>query len=408
MTFDKLPTAGPLKGVRVLDLTQVLAGPYCSLLLADMGADVVKIERPPDGDPVRKLPPLVNGESTYFLTVNRNKRSMMLDLSHPDGVQVFYDLTRGADVVLDNFRPGVMERLSIDYPQLQKINPSIIICSISAFGSDGPYHKLPAYDLIIQAMSGAMSVTGEAGRPPVRMGLPMGDLGGGLFGALGVMATLFERERSGRGQQVDVSLLDGLVGMLTYLASSFFATGQQPEPVGSAHPSIVPYQAFETSDGYLVVAVLSEAFWINLCKAMQLERLTADSRFISNALRIQNRQDLIPVLEDAFRQRSRAEWLEILAGAGVPAGPVNSLGEALLDPQVTHRKMITSVNHPVAGEVGMSVTPLKGMGAGGKSRPAPLLGQHTREVLGELSDYSTEAVEKLLSQGVIFDGESNG
>jgi crotonobetainyl-CoA:carnitine CoA-transferase CaiB-like acyl-CoA transferase len=281
-------------------LTQTLAGPYGALLLADMGADVVKIERPPHGDPSRRIPPFVDGESAYFLSVNRNKRSMVLDLGQEAGLAVFYDLVRQADVVLDNFRPGVTERLRVDYPRLAQINPRIIVCSISAFGQDGPYRDRPAYDLVVQAMSGLMSVTGESERPPVRMGLPMGDLGGGLFAALGILAALLERERTGRGQMVDVSLLDGLIGLHTYLASTYFATGRNPAPVGSAHHNIVPYQAFATADAYLAVATFTEAFWQKLCRAMELEPLIDDPRFRTNELRVQNRETLIPMLDSRF------------------------------------------------------------------------------------------------------------
>ncbi len=291
------PTSNrPLDGVRVLALTQVLAGPYSSLLLADMGADVIKIERPPTGDPARQFPPLVGGESAYFLSVNRNKRSLVLDLRQPAGQQVFFDLVQHADVVLENFRPGVATRLGFDYPKIAEHNPRVIGCSISAFGPDGPYRTRPAFDLVVQAMSGVMSVTGEPGRPPVRMGLPIGDLSSGVFAALGILAALFERERTGRGRLVDVAMLDSMIGLLTYLASNYFATGSEPAPVGSAHHNIVPYQAFETADGYLVVAVLIETFWEKFCKAMELEYLINDPRFGSNTDRVKNKEALIPLL----------------------------------------------------------------------------------------------------------------
>lgn len=407
MQNENTAYGGPLAGVRVLDLTHVLAGPYCSLLLADLGADVIKIERPPHGDPVRQIHPLVEGQSSYFMGVNRNKRSLVLDLTHPDGLQVFYKLLGKADVVVDNFRPGVTERLGISYPEIARTNPRIITCSISAFGVDGPYRELPAFDLIVQAISGAMKVTGEANRPPVRIGLPIGDLGGGLFGALGIMAALFERERTGQGKAVDIAMLDGLISMLTYLAGGYFATGLQPERFGSGHPTIAPYQSFEASDGYLVVATLTQTFWANLCQVLDLQHLTDDPRFQTNALRVDNRATLIPILEDVFRQRTRDDWLDRLGKANVPAGPVNSVGEALSDPQVSHRNMVTAVDHPIAGNVRMTTTPLKALGPKDNDRPAPLLGQHTREVLLELGGYSSEAIDTLLAQGIVFTGESD-
>ena len=397
------PTSNrPLDGVRVLDLSHVLAGPYCSLLLADMGADVIKIERPPSGDPARQIPPLVGGESAYFLSVNRNKRSLVLDLRQPAGQQVFFDLVQHADVVLENFRPGVATRLGFDYPKIAEHNSRIIGCSISAFGQDGPYRTRPAFDLVVQALSGVMSMTGEPGRPPVRMGLPIGDLSSGVFAALGILAALFERERTGRGRLVDVAMLDSMIGLLTYLASNYFATGSEPAPVGSAHHNIVPYQAFETADGYIVVAVLIETFWENLCKAMELEYLINDPRFGSNTDRVKNKKALIPLLEATFRKRTGAEWLKVLDEADVPCAPVNSIGEALADPQVAHRKMVTTVEHPTAGEVRMTRTPLIFQHAeGNDARPAPLLGQHTNEILRDVVKYSPEQIENLLAQGTV-------
>lgn len=391
----------PLSGIRILDLTQVIAGPYASLLLADMGAEVIKIERPPHGDPARQIRPLINGESAYFMSVSRNKRSLFLDLSRPDGTQIFYDLVCQSDVVLDNFRPGVTKRLGINYEKLTAVNPRIIACSISSFGQDGPYCKRPAFDLVVQAMSGLMSVTGEPDRPPVRMGLPMGDLGGGMFAVMGILAALFQRNQTGKGQNIDIALLDSLIGMHTYLASTYFATGQEPEPVGSGHHNIVPYQAFETADSYLVVATFTDAFWVKLCRALELPHLRDDSRFRTNALRVQNRDNLIPILAGTFRQRPRAEWLARLEAAGVPSGPVNSLGEALSDPQVAHRQMTLSVDHPAAGEVRLAASPLKFHGEPTPAQPPPLPGQHTNQILAEIAQYTPEHIAELRAKGVI-------
>ncbi len=392
---------GPLSGVRVLDLTQVLAGPYGSLLLADMGAEVIKIERPPQGDPARQITPFVEGESVYFWSVNRNKRSVLLDLTQEAGRNVFLDLVRETDVLLDNFRPGVMARLGLDFPRLAEINPRLIACSISAFGQDGPYRDRPAFDLVIQAMSGLMSITGEAGRPPMRMGLPMGDLGGGLFAVIGILAALHERAQTGRGQKLDLSLLDGLVGMQTYLASTYLATGEEPEPVGSGHHNIVPYQAFEAADGWLVVAIFTDAFWGKLCQAMGLDALGDDPGYRRSAQRTAQRDTLLPLLEARFREEPRDEWLRRLEAADVPCAPVYSLGETLADPQVQHRGMTLTLDHPTAGEVGVAGPPLTFASSAGEHRAPPLLGQHTREVLREIAGYSADQIERLAREGVI-------
>jgi len=395
------PSALPLAGTRVLDLTQALAGPYASLLLADMGAEVIKVERPPAGDPARQIPPHVNGVSAYFLSVNRNKQSILLDLSQPQGRGVFYDLTRRADVVLDNYRPGVLQRLEIDYETLAEINPRLISCSISAFGSDGPHAERPAYDLVVQAMSGLMSITGEAGRPPVRMGLPMGDLGGGLFAVIGIQAALLQRCATGRGQMVDVALLDSLIGMQTYLASTYFATGEEAEPVGSGHHNIVPYQAFRATDGYFVVATFTDAFWVRLCRALGRDGLGRDPRFKSNEGRKQHREEIVTTLEELFRERPRAEWLQLLEAAGVPCAPVNSLGEALADPQVAHREMTMTLEHPRAGSVRVAGAPLKFEGTDAPCQPPPEPGEHTRSVLRQVASYDAERIDALYATGVV-------
>ena len=391
----------PLAGTRILDLTQALAGPFASLLLADMGAEVVKVERPPAGDPARQIPPHVNGVSAYFLSVNRNKRSILLDLSGEEGRDVFYDLARRADVVLDNYRPGVVQRLGIDYETLAEINPRVISCSISAFGPDGPHAGRPAYDLVVQAMSGLMSITGEAGRPPVRMGLPMGDLGGGLFAVIGIQAALLQRQATGRGQMVDVALLDSLIGMQTYLASTYFATGKEPEPVGSGHHNIVPYQAFRAADGYFVVATFTDAFWIRLCRAVGRDDLGRDPRFESNEGRKQHREEIVTILEDLFRQRPRGTWLALLEEAGVPCGPVNSLGEALTDPQVAHREMTMTVEHAAAGSVRLAGAPLKFEGADIPRTPPPAAGEDTRWVLRDVAGYDDERIDALYAADVV-------
>ncbi len=394
---------GLFSGVRVLDLSRMLAGPYGSMLMADLGADVVKIEEPDGGDPMRAMGPpfLASGESAYFLSVNRNKKSLALDLTTPAGRAVLHDLARVADVVWDNFRPGITAKLGADYETLKAVNPRVICCSLSAFGQDGPYRDWPAFDLALQAMGGAMSLTGEDGRAPVRMGLPMGDLAGGMFGALAVAGALFRRERTGQGGVVDISLLDCQVSLLTYLAQYFWADGKVPGPMGSGHTSVVPYQALPARDGYLVVAVFAEKFWHGLCRALDRPELARDPRFESNARRAAAREALIPMLEEVLRRRSVGEWLEALRREGVPAAPIQSLDRVLSDPQVRHRQMVVELQDPALGPLPTLGTPIKADGALGlEVLPAPRLGEHTDEVLLGLLGYAEERVERLRREGI--------
>ena len=312
------------EGVRVLDLSRMLAGPYGSMLLADMGAEVIKIEEPDGGDPMRVMGPpfLPDGESAYFLSINRNKKSIALDLTPPAGREVFLDLAAQADVVWENFRPGVMERLGLSYATLAGVNPGLILCSISAYGQDGPYRDWPAFDLALQAMGGAMSLTGEEGGRPVRMGLPMGDLAGGMFGAFAVAGALFRRSRTGHGAHVDLSLLDCQVSLLTYMAQYFWADGRVPGRMGSGHASVVPYQALATRDGHLIVAVFAEKFWGGFCRALERPEWEADARFASNRQRLAHREVLMPLVETVVRERTTEDWLARLHAAGVPAAPM--------------------------------------------------------------------------------------
>jgi formyl-CoA transferase/CoA:oxalate CoA-transferase len=392
------------EGVRVLDLSRMLAGPYGSMLLADQGAEVIKVEEPDGGDPMRVMGPpfLPDGESAYFLSINRNKKSLALDLAGDAGRRVFHDLVANADVVWENFRPGVMERLGCDYATLSAINPALVMCSISAYGQDGPYRDWPAFDLALQAMGGAMSITGERGGPPVRMGLPMGDLAGGLFGAFAVAGALFRRARSGRGAHIDLSLLDCQVSLLSYLAQYFWADGNVPRPLGSAHSSVVPYQALATRDGHLIVAIFAEKFWAAFCRAVERPEWTADPRFATNRDRVANRGALMPLVERLFRERTTAEWLARLQMAGVPATPIQSVDRVLTDPQVHHRRMVVGVEHPRHGRLPTLGTPVKVDGAMDLGvTAAPRLGQHTDAILGELLKYSGECVAALRQQGVI-------
>jgi formyl-CoA transferase/CoA:oxalate CoA-transferase len=391
------------EGVRVLDLSRMLAGPYGSMLLADLGAEVLKIEDPGGGDPMRVMgPPFLEGESAYFLSINRNKKSVALDLERPEGREVFLDLCRVADVVWENFRPGVMARLHCAPETLRAANPRLVVCSISAFGQAGPYRDWPAFDLALQALGGAMSITGEEGRPPVRMGLPMGDLAGGMFGALAVAGALLRRVRTGEGTAIDLSLLDGQVSLLTYVAQYYWADGRVPGPVGSGHASVVPYQALATGDGFLVVAVFAEKFWRGFCRAIERPDLAADPRFDTNRKRVERKAELLPILEATFPRRATAEWLGRLQAEGVPAAPIQRVDQVLDDPQVRLRDMVVDLEHPRLGTVKTLGTPIKPAGAPPfRPAPPPALGEHTDAVLAGLLGYPAARIEALRRSRVI-------
>ena len=391
-------------GVRVLDLSHMLAGPYGSMLLADMGAEVIKIEDPDGGDPMRVMGPpfLADGESAYFLAINRSKKSVALDLTRDAGREVFYDLVRRADVVWENFRPGVMERLGCAYSKLWSLNQRVILCSISAYGQEGPYRDWPAFDLALQAMAGAMSITGEPGRAPVRMGLPMGDLTGGIFGAFAVAGALFRRERTGEGAHLDLSLLDCQVSLLTYIAQYFWTNGRVPGPLGSSHASVVPYQALATRDGHLVVAVFAEKFWSGFCRVVEHPEWERDLRFGTNRDRVANRGVLVPLIEAAFRRRTTDDWLARLGAEGVPGAPIRSVDRVLADPQVRQRGMVLETAHPVHGKLPALGTPVKVDGAMGlETAPPPTLGEHTDAVLGGVLEYSAVRIAELRAAGVV-------
>lgn len=392
------------EGVRVLDCSRMLAGPYGSMLLADQGAEVIKIEEPDGGDPMRVMGPpfLPDGESAYFLSINRNKQSVALDLTTPAGRAVFLDLAAHADVVWENFRPGVMDRMGLDYATLAAANPGLVVCSISAYGQDGPYRDWPAFDLALQAMGGAMSLTGEESGRPVRMGLPMGDLAGGMFGAFAVAGALFRRSRTGRGAHVDLALLDCQVSLLTYIAQYFWADGRVPGRMGSGHASVVPYQALATADGHLIVAVFAEKFWAGFCRAIERATWTDDPRFATNRQRLAHREELMAMVEAVFAERATEDWLARLHAAGVPAAPILSVDRVLADPQVRHRQMVVEVEHPRHGALPTLGTPVKIDGAG--ARPvtaAPGLGEHTDAVLAGLLKYPAERIAGLRREGVV-------
>lgn len=390
---------GLLSGVRILDLTWVLAGPYAALLLADLGADVIKVESTDAGDKTRRLGPSLGPLTAHFAALNRNKRSVALDLKTAEGRRVFYDLARHSDALFTNFRPSVLERLELDYARVRHHAPSIVYCALSGYGATGPYRDRPAYDLVIQALSGGMSLTGEPGGLPVRTGIPFGDLAGGTVAALGLVSALLKRARSGEGEYVDVALLDVQISLLSYVAAYYWADGRVPGPVGSGHPTIVPYGAYRTADGFLAVAIFGEKFWGLLCEALDLAHLAGDPRFATNEDRVANREALEPLLRERLAERTTAEWQADLEPYGIPVAPVNSVDRALADPQVGARAMVREQEHPLLGRLKFLGSPIKTTEPDEPGRPAPLLGQDTAEVLTGLLGYSRDEVERLAAAG---------
>lgn len=392
----------PLQGVRILELGQIIAGTYGAQVLSDLGAEVIKIESP-EGD-LGRIPSVApyKGISTLFLTFNRNKKSVVINLKTEAGRRLFYDLVKLSDVVIDNFRSGVLERLKVDYATLSAINPRIIHCSVTGFGSDGAYKDYPALDLVIQAISGHLSITGEPGRPPARVGIPLGDLCGGIFSCKAILAALYQRERTGRGCRVETSMFDGMLNLLSYMGTHYLNTGEVPTPQGSAHEFTVPWQAFQARDGYVVIATRQENFWRKLCAVLGEPGLADDPRFATNPKRLENRAVLIPMIEKILRTRTVADWLARLRAAEVPAAPVNNLEGAFAEPPVAERGMIVEYDHPDVGRVRLPGNPIKMSDVPATpSQPAPRLGEHTDAVLSELLSLSTERIADLRRQGAV-------
>lgn len=389
----------PLEGLKVVDMSRILSGPYCTMILADMGADVIKIE-PPQGDDTRAWgPPFIESESSYFLSVNRNKRSLVLNLKKPEGKEILLDLVRTADIVVENFRPGTLDKLGIGYETLKAANERIILASISGFGQTGPYAKRPGYDIIAQGMGGLMAVTGEPGGSPLKAGFSLADVGTGMWAMTGILLALQARTHTGKGQWVDSSLLETMISWQTYLAGNYFASGRNPQPLGGAHSNICPYQVFEASDGYFNVAVGNDSLWKTFCRAMELD-LAEDPRFITNAKRVENRSQLIPILQDLFLTNTFRHWVELLDRAGIPSGPVYQLSDLYEDPHVLARNMLQTMQHPTIGEVKQVGIPVKLSDTpGGLVTPPPLLGQHSYAILSEMG-LSAERIDELFASGV--------
>ncbi len=396
--------AGPLSGLKVIELAHIMAGPVCGLMLADMGADVIKVEKVPDGDDTRRMtPPTVDGESAAFMILNRNKRGTAINLKSAGGKAVLERLLASADVVIENYRPGTMERLGLGYTALHEKNPGLIYCQVTGFGRTGPYADRPGFDLIAQGLSGIMSVTGEgAGRPPVKAGPPITDISAGILAAMGVLAAYVHRLKTGAGQLVDTSLLEAGITTTYWQSAICLATGISPGAIGSAHPLSAPYQALQTADGWINIGAANQANWRRLVEVLEMPDLAADPRFVDNAARMKNLPALIELLTARFRSRSTAEWLVRLEAAGVPAGPVLSIGEMLKDPQVQAREMVVDVKHSRLGRMKTLGAPVKFSATpGGVKRGAPLLGEHTREILREYG-YTDAEVTGLIAGGDII------
>jgi crotonobetainyl-CoA:carnitine CoA-transferase CaiB-like acyl-CoA transferase len=393
----------PLAGLRILDLTRVLAGPYCTMMLGDMGADVVKVERPGAGDDTRGFgPPFVGGESTYFMSINRSKRGMTLDLKHERGLEILRQMLETADVVVENFRPGLMDRLGYGYEAVRELNPRLIYCSISGYGGTGPDAALPGYDLIIQGEGGIASLTGDPEGQPFKVGTSQADIVAGMMACQGILLALIARERTGLGQKVDIGMLDCQVALLTYQAGIYFATGESPTRLGNRHPSIVPYETFECADGYLNVACGNESMWRRFCKAAGMEDLADDLRFRSNADRVANADVLRSVLRPAMSGRTTAEWLTALRSAGVPAGRIDTVRDVCERPQVIARDMVVELEHPKAGPIRVTGVPVKLSDTpGAVESPPPVLGQHTEDVLSDWLGMSEVEVAELRRQEVV-------
>ena len=392
----------PLQNIVVVDLTRILAGPFCTMILADFGAEVIKVEPPGHGDESRLLGPHVNNESAYFMSVNRGKRSVTLNLKSEEGRELLKKLIAKADVLVENYRPGTMDKWGLGYEDTKRLNPALIYASVSGFGHSGPSMKLPAYDITIQGMSGLMSITGQQDGPPTRVGTSIGDIVPGLFATIGIMTALYHRSLTGEGQRLDIAMLDSLVAILENAIARYQVNQEVPRPIGNRHPAITPFDSFSTQDGYIIVAAGNPKLFEKLCNLLGLPELLSDERFSQYAPRHQHEKELKPILDRVFSRYTQTEALDMLAKAGIPCAPVNSIDQVLANPQVKARDMIVEVEHPIAGILKLAGIPIKmSLTPGAIEKPAPTLGQHTEEVLGSFLGLSWEQIEDLQRRGVV-------
>ena len=395
--------AGPLEGIRVVDLTRILAGPYCTMMLGDMGAEVIKIEHPQGGDDTRGWgPPFLNGVSTYFISINRNKKSLTLNLKDERGKELLRDLIRKGDVVVENFRPGTLDKLGFSWEEIHRINPAVIFASLSGFGQTGPRKNEPGFDVVIQGEGGIMSITGEPDGPPSKFGASIGDITAGMLAAQGVLLSLYHREKTGVGQMVDVGMLDGQVALLTYHANNYFGTGKLPPRRGNKHPSITPYETYKCQDGYFNLGVGNDSLWRRFCDAMGLGHIKEDPKFAVNKDRVDNRLELQEILDPFFAEKTVSETIETLRGTGIPCGPINNLEQVLNEPQILAREMVVDIDVPVAGPTKVTGVPIKLSETPGAVRtPPPTLGQHTEEVLESVLGMDEAQRNVLRDEGVV-------
>ena len=382
-----------LEGLRVLDLSRVLAGPFSTMVLGDLGAEIIKIEQPGVGDDSRAFGPFIGEESSYFMSLNRGKKSITLNLKDAADRAVFIDLVKESDIVVENYRPGTMAKLGFEYEDLKKVNPRIIYAAISGFGHSGPYSTRPAYDMIVQAMGGIMSITGEPGQAPVRVGSSIGDITAGIFGTVGILAAVEARHTTGEGQKVDVAMLDCQVAILENAIARYLVNGEVPVPLGSRHPSITPFQAFPTKDYYVIMSAGNDALWAKLCNVMGTPELINDPKFATNRDRNDNVVELSEIISKISVTKTTAEWMDVLEKGGLPVGPINTVDKVVHDPQIEARNMIVEVEHPVAGKMKFAGNPIKLSATPGEvTVPAPTLGQHTDEILKDLLGWSEDQI----------------